>query len=188
MKNFKQLREASSKQIHVRMDDLGKDQKKVGDILKKYEKNGSIEFDGETDKGAIFTVKKPAAIATLNRELKPYYTSAQLGEAKDGIDQHPEVRKRYDAMLKTKPGSYERRRAVRAFMNKKKELRREEETDVKEMSALTKIKAKLARAARGPSKKATPAMFRQTGKSARKVRQGAAKSKAYELGRRKREG
>lgn len=247
MKNFKQIREASSKQIHVRMDDLGKDQKKVGDILKKYEKNGSIEFDGETDKGAIFTVKKPAAIATLNRELKPYYTSAQLGEAKggeikivadtnsrkykegeviktfpetdkglnqamvfqksvkgkfgvdtkmvresldegkDGIDKHPEVRKRYDAMLKTKPDSYERRRAVRAYMNKKKELRREEETDVEEMSALTKIKAKLARAARGPSKKATPAMFRQTGKSARKVRQGAAKSKAYELGRKARE-
>ena len=63
-----------------------------------------------------------------------------------------------------------------------------ESAEVEEMSALTKIKAKLARAARGPSKKATPAMFRQTGKSARKVQQGAAKSKAYELGRRKREG
>lgn len=48
-----------------------------------------------------------------------------MWESKDGIDQHPEVRKRYDAMLKTKPDSHERRRAVRAYMNKKKELRRE---------------------------------------------------------------
>jgi hypothetical protein len=83
-KKEKGIKESPSKQIHVRMDNLGKDGKKVGDILRKYEKNGSIEFDGETDKGAIFTVKKPAAIATLNRELKPYYTSAQLGEAKKG--------------------------------------------------------------------------------------------------------
>ena len=74
------VNEASSKQVHVRMDNLGKDQKKVGDILKKYEKNGSIEFDGETDKGAIFTVKKPTAVSSLNRELKPYYTSAELNE------------------------------------------------------------------------------------------------------------
>ena len=64
---------------------------------------------------------------------------------------------------------------------------RESLDDVEEMSALTKIKAKLARAARGPSKKATPTMFRQTGKSARKVQQRAAKSKAYELGRKARE-
>lgn len=51
----------------------------------------------------------------------------ELDEGKDGIDQHPEVKKRYDAMRKTKPDSYERRRAVRALTNKKKELRYEKE-------------------------------------------------------------
>lgn len=85
-KKEKGIKESPSKQFHVRMDNLGKDQKKVGDILRKYEKNGSIEFDGETDKGVIFTVKKPSAIATLNRELKPYYTSAELDEAVDNDD------------------------------------------------------------------------------------------------------
>lgn len=50
-----------------------------------------------------------------------------LDEGKDGVDQHPEVKKRFDAIGKTKPDSYERRRAVRAFTNKKKELRNENE-------------------------------------------------------------
>lgn len=50
-----------------------------------------------------------------------------MWESKDGVDQHPEVRKRFDAIGKTKPDSYERRRAVRAYTNKKKELRRENE-------------------------------------------------------------
>lgn len=62
-----------------------------------------------------------------------------------------------------------------------------EETDVEEMSALTKMKARLARAARGPSKKATPTAFRQTGKAARKSRERAQATKAYELGRKARQ-
>lgn len=49
-----------------------------------------------------------------------------INEGKDGVDQHPEVKKRFSDMRKTKPDSYERRRAVRRLMNKKKEIRNEE--------------------------------------------------------------
>lgn len=63
----------------------------------------------------------------------------------------------------------------------------DEGTDVEEMSTLTKMKAKLARGLRGPSKKATPTMFRQTGAAARRQRQRAQNTKTYELGRKARE-
>lgn len=64
----------------------------------------------------------------------------ELDEGKDGVDQHPEVRKRYDAMRKTKPDTDERKRAVRAFMNKKKELRREnEEVELDEEEQLDEV-------------------------------------------------
>jgi hypothetical protein len=213
MKTLKELRnsldEASSKQVHVRMDNLGKDQKKVGDILRKYEKNGSIEFDGETDKGAIFTVKKPAAIATLNRELKPYYTSAELDEAVDNddkgeYDNEGEMAKTQlrgvvaDAshMIKMFSDDQNLPEWVQAKITKAADylksahsymMNKDEKTDVEEMSTLTKIKAKLARGARGPSKKATPDMFRQTGKAGKKNQDRLQKAKTYELGRRARQ-
>lgn len=75
------------------------------------------------------TVSKAAAAARKHFGTKDVYVmeEIELGEGKDGVDQHPEVRKRFDAIGKTKPDSYERRRAVNAYTNKKKELRRENE-------------------------------------------------------------
>lgn len=72
--------EANEKEVHVRMDNLGKDEDKVVDILQKYEKKGVLKFDGNTDKGVIFKLLKPAMLAGLNRELKRFYTDAQLSE------------------------------------------------------------------------------------------------------------
>lgn len=80
-KAFKDMyNEAKEKEVHVRMDNLGKDEDKVVDILQKYEKKGVLKFDGNTDKGVIFKLLKPAMLSGLNRELKKFYTDAQLSE------------------------------------------------------------------------------------------------------------
>jgi len=80
-KAFKDMyNEAKEKEVHVRMDNLGKDEDKVVDILQKYEKKGVLKFDGNTDKGVIFKLLKPAMLSGLNRELKRFYTDAQLSE------------------------------------------------------------------------------------------------------------
>lgn len=73
-----------SKMVHVRLDHLDGDSRmdKAVDVLKKYEKNKSISFDGETDKGVLFKVLKPAMISGLNRELKKMATSAISEEVK----------------------------------------------------------------------------------------------------------
>jgi hypothetical protein len=80
-KAFKDMyNEAKEKEVHVRMDNLGKDEDKVVDILQKYEKKGVLKFYDNTDKGVIFKLLKPAMLSGLNRELKRFYTDAQLSE------------------------------------------------------------------------------------------------------------
>jgi len=116
--------------------------------------------------------------------------SAELDEL--SIDTMKSYRqKAADDVAKNKKPEQRTKGAVKAtgkiYKKELGNLHRKEETDVEEMSTLTKIKAKIARGVRGPSKKATPAMFRQTGKSARKVQKGAEKSKQYEIGRKARE-
>lgn len=76
------MKEQNEKEVHVRMDNLGKkDEDKVVDILQKYEKKGVLKFDGNTDKGVSFKLLKPAMLDGLNRELKRFYTDAQLNES-----------------------------------------------------------------------------------------------------------
>ena len=80
-KAFKDMyNEAKEKEVHVRMDNLGRDEDKVVDILKNYEKKGVLKFSGNTDKGVLFKLLKPAMLSGLNRELKKFYTDAQLSE------------------------------------------------------------------------------------------------------------
>ena len=80
-KAFKDMyNEAKEKEVHVRMDNLGKDEDRVVDILKNYEKKGVLKFSGNTDKGVLFKLLKPAMLSGLNRELKKFYTDAHLSE------------------------------------------------------------------------------------------------------------
>lgn len=58
-----------------------------------------------------------------------------------------------------------------------------EDTELDELSMSTRWKAGVARAVRGPSKKAKPAWARETGKRAKQVQQRAQKVKDYETGR-----
>ena len=113
----------------------------LGDLRRKKEREErkkASQHDGETDRQKTMRKVYGKAMGGLKKE-----EAEHVDEGKDGIDQHPEVRKRYDAMLKTKPDSEERRRAVRALMNKKKELRRENEG----VEQVDEISAKLARKA-----------------------------------------
>lgn len=58
-----------------------------------------------------------------------------------------------------------------------------EETNLDELSMSTRWKAGVARAVRGPSKKAKPAWMRDTGKRAKQIAKRAQKTKDYEIGR-----
>ena len=53
----------------------------------------------------------------------------QMDEGNPNLDQHPEVKKRFNAIKRTKPDSFERKRAVRAWSNKRKELMNNEALD-----------------------------------------------------------
>ena len=64
-------KQIEEKTAHIDLDDFrGPRQDKVMKILKKHEDKGNIKFAGETDKGAIFDIKKPAMLNGINRELK----------------------------------------------------------------------------------------------------------------------
>ena len=59
------------KEMHIRMDNLnGPEEKKILDILRNNEVKGYITYSGETDKGLIFDIKKPAMLRTINQQLK----------------------------------------------------------------------------------------------------------------------
>lgn len=55
-----------------------------------------------------------------------------------------------------------------------------ESVELDELSPVTKIKAAIARGVRGPSKKATPAWARETGKAAKELKKKAAHAAEYE--------
>ena len=66
------------------MDNIKQDKmSQVLGILKKYEKNGSIKPAGETDKGIIYKIVRPASVSAINNELRKHYTSMELDEAVD---------------------------------------------------------------------------------------------------------
>jgi len=66
--------------------------------------------------------KKMAKVADLMRKEREKKAAMKEGK----VDNHPEVRKLFKGIGKTKPDSFERRRAVRAWSNKRKELHNEE--------------------------------------------------------------
>ena len=86
MKEWAEIDEAV--EFHVRMDHLDGDKRMKGavDLLKKYEKSKKISFEGETDKGVIFSAKSKSDISRLDRELKKFATGAQMNEAVDPSD------------------------------------------------------------------------------------------------------
>jgi len=69
-------------------------------------------------------VHKDNAFKALNH----YRKNNKSAQFESKIDQHPEVKKRSDAYKATKPNTDERKRAVRAWSNKRKELMNNEET------------------------------------------------------------
>ena len=162
------------KSVHVRLDHLDGDprQSKVTQVLKKYEKSKVIEFDGETDKGAIFKVLKPAMISGLNRELKKFATSAvnegisesaqdRLNKraAKLGIGNRNKAADDYMARMKAKHG--EKGVADRLASNqakidaiKKARMRREDNLDELSTKTLSSY-IKKASDARGHRKLST---------------------------------
>ena len=86
MKEWAEIDEAV--EFHVRMDHLDGDKRMKGavDLLKKYEKSKKISFEGETDKGVIFSAKSKSDISRLDRELRKFATGADLHEAVDPSD------------------------------------------------------------------------------------------------------
>jgi len=78
--------------------------------------------------------KKMAKVADLLRKEREKKAAMKEGK----VDNHPEVRKLFKGIGKTKPDSYERRRAVRAWSNKRKELHNEEVERLDELSPQTK--------------------------------------------------
>ena len=86
MKEWAEIDEAV--EFHVRLDHLDGDKRMKGalDLLKKYEKSKKIDFEGETDKGVIFSTKSKSVISKLDRELKKFATGAQMNEAVDPSD------------------------------------------------------------------------------------------------------
>jgi hypothetical protein len=76
------------KTLHINLD--AKDsprQKQVTSVLKRHEKSGAIEFDGETDKGALFKINKPGVEKSINKELSRLGGGYQLGESVEQVDE-----------------------------------------------------------------------------------------------------
>ena len=79
---------------HIRMDNMnGPEEKKVLDILRNHEAKGDIVYTGETDKGIIFKIKKPAAMNKINAELKKASKSRAVLEMNDDLTEFLMVKK-----------------------------------------------------------------------------------------------
>ena len=67
------------KTLHVDMQNMnGPEEKKILDILRNNEVKGNIVYAGETDKGLLFDIKKPAALRTVNNELSKAVRGVRL--------------------------------------------------------------------------------------------------------------
>ena len=87
-----EVTEATEK--HIRMDNMnGPEEKKVLDILRNHEAKGDIVYTGETDKGIIFKIKKPAAMNKINAELKKASKSRAVLEMNDDLTEFLMVKK-----------------------------------------------------------------------------------------------
>ena len=108
------------------------------------------------DKKPASAAKKPISKVDLFRAIDKKYGSAkkktgifatrkeetQMDEGNPKLDQHPEVKKRFNAIKRTKPDSYERRRAVRRWSNKRKELMNNEDAEARARLKLKHTKEK----------------------------------------------
>jgi len=113
------------KTLHINLD--AKDsprQKQVTSVLKRHEKSGAIEFDGETDKGALFKINKPGIEKSINKELSRLGGGYQLGESVEKVD---EV---MDRTARIKASQRMKRMSKRIQMAKKRALKRAPSSDV----------------------------------------------------------
>jgi hypothetical protein len=73
---------------HVRMDRLtASGQKKVVAVLKRHEKNGSIQSDGSSDKGAYFKLKNPKHHSMIHSDLLKHGTGFDMHESVEQVDE-----------------------------------------------------------------------------------------------------
>jgi hypothetical protein len=72
---------------HVRMDRLSKSsQQKVINVLNVHKKNGSIDYDGTTDKGVSFKLKKPEHHSKIHSDLRKHGTGFDMHESLDNAN------------------------------------------------------------------------------------------------------
>lgn len=72
-----------AKEVHIRLDNLDGDkrQKQITALLQKFEDEGTIEFSGETDKGVLFNLNKPANLRSMNTQLQKVFKGAMFEES-----------------------------------------------------------------------------------------------------------
>ena len=125
MESVEHMGTVEEKTLHINLD--AKDsprQKQVTSVLKRHEKSGAIEFDGETDKGALFKINKPGVEKSINKELSRLGGGYQLGESVEQVD---EV---MDRTARIKASQRMKRMSKRIQMAKKRALKRAPNTDV----------------------------------------------------------
>jgi hypothetical protein len=113
------------KTLHINLD--AKDsprQKQVTSVLKRHEKSGAIEFDGETDKGALFKINKPGVEKSINKELSKLGGGYQLGESVEQVDEVMSISQR------KKAGQRMKRMSKRIQVAKKRAMKRAPTMDV----------------------------------------------------------
>jgi hypothetical protein len=74
---------------HVRMDRLSKSsQQKVINVLNVHKKNGSIDYDGTTDKGVSLKLKKPEHHSKIHSDLRKHGTGFDMHESVEQVDEN----------------------------------------------------------------------------------------------------
>jgi len=149
-------------QKHFRLKSQGKDDMDEGynPRAARAQSHAANKMYGRTsdpiDKKPASAAKKPISKVDLFRAIDKKYGSAkkktgifatrkeetQMDEGNPKLDQHPEVKKRFNAIKRTKPDSYERRRAVRRWSNKRKELMNNEDAEARARLKLKHTKEK----------------------------------------------
>ena len=115
----------NEKKVHINLDDRSSPrQDKVVDILKSYEKKGHIKHAGNTDKGSIFDVLKPASLSAINKELKKVGGGYNLEESVEQVDEVMSISQR------KKAGQRMKRMSKRIQVAKKRAMKRAPTMDV----------------------------------------------------------
>ena len=126
------------KTLHINLD--AKDsprQKQVTAVLKRHEKSGAIEFDGETDKGALFKINKPGVEKSINKELSRLGGGYQLGESVEQVDEELSLQQR------KKVGQRMKRMSRRIQVAKKRALKRTASPEVLQKRARKQAKKQM---------------------------------------------